>query len=201
MARLLPPERDIGVLQAPVRSCLALTGMFLLVLLAVGLLERIGIEPGASLTAIVGSAFALFALAALMSHSRRAADFYVADRKISGAFGGLAGAGSFAGLIAIGLAGGAYASRVEFLVAAAGFSVGYIILALLIAPGLRSSGAYTPETFWRRVSAGPGRGLSGRPSPSRCRFCSSSRTSRSPARLSRCFSASRRSTPSMSRLR
>ena len=31
MARLLPPERDIGVLHAPVRSCLALTGIFLLV--------------------------------------------------------------------------------------------------------------------------------------------------------------------------
>ncbi len=147
MARLLPPERDIGVLTAPVRSCLALTGIFLTVLLALGLLERIGVEPGAALIAVVGAAFALFALAALLSHSRRAADFYVADRKISSAFGGLAGAGSFAGLIAIGLAGGAYGSEAEFLVAAAGLAVGYLILAAVIAPGLRSFGAYTPGDF------------------------------------------------------
>ena len=61
MVRLLPPERDIGVLQAPVRSCLALTAMFLLAFFAVGLLERIGLAPGAALTGVVGAAFALFA--------------------------------------------------------------------------------------------------------------------------------------------
>jgi len=143
----LPPERDIGVLQAPVRSCLALTGIFLTVLLAVGLLERLGIDPGAALTAIVGAAFALFALAALLSHSRRAADFYVADRKISGPFGGLASTGTFAGLLVIGLAGGAYASHAEFLLGAAGFGLGYLILGTLIAPGLRSLGAYTAGDF------------------------------------------------------
>ncbi len=147
MARLLPPERDIGVLQAPVRSCLALTGIFLLVLLSVGLLERIGVASGAALTAIVGAAFALFVLAGLLSHSRRAADFYVADRKIGGAFGGLAAAGSFAGLVMIGLAGNAYGSEAAFVLTAGGFAAGYLILAILIAPGLRSSGAYTPGDF------------------------------------------------------
>lgn len=147
MTRLLPPEKDIGVLQAPVRSCLALTGVFLIVILSVGLLERLGIDPGAVATAIGGAAFALFALAALLSHSRRAVDFYVADRKISAPFGGLASAGTFAGLLAIGLIGGAYASNAEFVAAAAGLAAGYFILGALIAPGLRSFGAYTPGDF------------------------------------------------------
>jgi cation/acetate symporter len=155
MARLLPPERDIGVLQAPVRSCLALTGVFLIVLLSVALLERIGIDPGAALTAIVGAAFALFALAALLSHSRRAADFYVADRKISGPFGGLASAGTFAGLLVIGLIGGVYGSHAEFLLGAAAFALGYLILGTLIAPGLRSFGAYTAGDFIGTRFGGP----------------------------------------------
>lgn len=155
MARLLPPERDIGVLQAPVRSCLALTGIFLIVLLAVGLLERLGVEAGAALTAIVGAAFALFALAAFLSHSRRAADFYVADRKISGAFGGLASAGTFAGLLVIGLGAGAYASRTEFLLGAAGFALGYLVLGTVVAPNLRSYGAYTAGDFMGARFGGP----------------------------------------------
>lgn len=147
MARLLPPERDISVLNAPVRSCLALVSVFLLVLVALALLERLGLEPGAALTGAIGAAFALLAFAALLAHSRRAIDFYVADRKVTGSFGGLVGAIGFAGLLALGLAGGAYTSEAEFLVAVAGFAAGYLILAVALAPGLRGLGAYTPGDF------------------------------------------------------
>lgn len=147
MARLLPPERDIGVLHAPVRSCIAVVGAFLIVLLALALLERLGVDPGAALTGVIGAAFALFIFAALLSHSRRAIDFYVADRRVSGAFGGLVSAATFAGLLILGLAGGAFGSKAEFLVSVAGLATGYLILAALIAPGLRGLGAYTPGDF------------------------------------------------------
>lgn len=147
MARLLPPERDIGVLHAPVRSCIAVVGAFLIVLLALALLERLGVDSGAALTGVIGAAVALFLLAALLSHSRRAIDFYVADRRVSGAFGGLVGAATFAGLLILGLAGGAFGSKAEFLVSMAGLATGYLILAVLIAPGLRGLGAYTPGDF------------------------------------------------------
>ena len=60
MARLLPPERDIGVLHAPVRSCIAVVGAFLVVVLALALLERLGIDSGAALTGIVGAALRAF---------------------------------------------------------------------------------------------------------------------------------------------
>jgi len=143
MARLLPPERDIGVLNAPVRSCLALGGAFLVVILSLGLLERLGLAAGAGLTGVIGAAIALFAFAALLSHSRRAPDFYVADRKISGAFGGFAAAASFAGLLVLGLAGGAYTSEGEFLNAAVGLAIGYFVLAIFIAPRIKGLGAYT----------------------------------------------------------
>jgi cation/acetate symporter len=143
----MPPERDIGVLQAPVRSCIAVVGAFVVVVLALALLERLGIDSGAALTGVIGAALALFVFSALLSHSRRAIDFYVADRKVSGAFGGLVGAATFAGLLILGLAGGAFATRADLLVSAAGLATGYLILAVLIAPGLRGLGAYTPGDF------------------------------------------------------
>jgi hypothetical protein len=110
MAWLMPPERDIGVLKAPIRSTLGLLGLFLAVLLAFGLLERLGLEAGLAPLGVIGAAVALFVFAALLAHSRRAVDFYVADRRLSSAFGGLAAAGGFAGLLTIGLAGGAFRS-------------------------------------------------------------------------------------------
>ena len=119
MARLLPPERDIGVLQAPVRSCLALTGIFLVVLLAVGLLERIGIEPGAALTAIVGAAFALFAACgAPAPQPPRGANFTWRTGKSPRRSADLRAPGQ-RGLLVIGLVGGIYGSYAEFLLGAA----------------------------------------------------------------------------------
>ena len=147
MARLLPPERDIGVLHPPVRSCIALTGAFAVALLALGLLERIGIEPSAAVDGVIGAALALFILVALVAHSRRAVDFYLADRRISGLFGGLAATATFAGLVTIGLAGRTDPTTGELLGAAAGFLLGYLVFALTIAPRLRKSGCYTHRRF------------------------------------------------------
>lgn len=147
MAWLLPPERDIGVLGAPIRSTLILLGLFLLVLAVFGLLERLGVDAGLAPVGVLGAAIALFVAAALLSHSRRAVDFYVADRKTSAGFGGLAGAASFAGLLTMGLAGGAFESYADFLVAAAGMAAGFLILAFAIAPGLRRVSAYSAGDY------------------------------------------------------
>ena len=147
MAWLLPPERDIGVLRAPVRSTLILLGVFLLVLLAFGLMERLGVEAGLGPVGILAAAVALFVVAALLSHSRRAVDFYLADRKTSAAFGGLAGAAGLAGLLTIGLAGGAYVSYLDFLVAVTGLAVGFLLMAVAFAPGLRRVGAYSAGDY------------------------------------------------------
>lgn len=159
MARLLPPERDISVLDAPVRSSLGLLGIFLLVIVTFGLLERIGLEGGFAPIAVVVTALALFILVALSSHSRRPVDFYIADRMISGPYNGVACASIFAGLAAVGLAGDAADWNAAFFVQATGLCVGFLLLAFLIAPGLRRFGAYTIGDFlalrfggfWARV--------------------------------------------------
>lgn len=147
MAWLLPPERDIGVLKAPIRSTLILLGLFLLELLAFGLLERIGIEVWLAPVGVIGGAMAVVIVAALLSHSRRAVDFYVADRKTPAAFGGLAAAASLAGLLTIGLAAGAYRDYGEFLAMAAGFALGFLLMGFTIAPRMRHVGAYSAADY------------------------------------------------------
>ena len=155
MAWLLPPVRDIGVLKAPIRSTLVLVGLFVLVVLAFGLLERLGLDAGLAPVGVLLASVMLFIVAALLSHSRRAVDFYVADRKATATFSGLAGAGGLTGLLTIGLAGGAFGSYREFLVAALGLVAGALVLAMAIAPGLRRISAYSAGDYIGARFGGP----------------------------------------------
>jgi cation/acetate symporter len=147
MARLLPPERDFGVLDTPLGSIFLLAGAFVLVLLAFALVERIGFQGGFVSVGVIAAALALGAFAALLSHGRRAVDYYVGERRVTGAFGGLAAASAFAGILAIGLVGGAYASRLEFLASAIGLALGFLLLASIGAPALRRLAVYTVGDF------------------------------------------------------
>lgn len=146
MARL-PPERDIGVMRSPARSNLGLVGVFIVVVFAVAVLDRVGANPGFAPFAIVGAALALFVLVALSSHSRRASDFYVADRRATPKFNGLAGASGIAGLLAVGLAVGAYETLSGFILAGVGLALGHLVLGSVIAPRLHAFGAYTAGDF------------------------------------------------------
>jgi cation/acetate symporter len=147
MARLLPPERDIIVRRPPVRSSLVLSAAFLLLLLAFALLERLGFDGAFVPSAVVGGALVAQVLIAILAHGRRAADYYVADRNIGAVVGGLAGAGAFTGLLAIGLGGGGYPSGAAFFVTAVGLGLGFALFGFLIAPGLRRFAAYTTGDF------------------------------------------------------
>jgi cation/acetate symporter len=139
MAGLLPPVRDIGVPRDPVRSFLALLGVFCVLLLALALFERLGLQADQVPEAVLASAVALFGLVGLVAHGRRPADFYAADRNVRPVLGGTAAAAGLVGLLTIGLAGGVFRTASEMLVTAAGFVSGAFLLAL-VAPGLRSAG-------------------------------------------------------------
>src|SRR5512133_2947434 len=97
---------------------------------------------------IVGASFGLYFGIALWSKARSAADYYVADRGISPVLNGMAtgtdwmSAASFlsmAGLMAVmGRDGSAYLM---------GWTGGYVLLAVLLAPYLRKYGKYTVPQF------------------------------------------------------
>ena len=154
MAGLLPPERDFGVLDTPLRSIFVLVGGFVLILLAFALIERIGFRGGFVSVGVIAAALALGAFVALLSHGRRAVDYYVGERRVAGPFGGLAAASAFAGILAVGLIGGAYETRLEFLASAIGLAFGFLLLAALGAPALRRLGVYTAGDFLARRFGG-----------------------------------------------
>ena len=136
MAWLRPPERDIGTARALLASSLALVGVFGLLLLALALLERLGLDTAHVPRTVVAAAAGLVALTAFLSPVRRPADWAVADREIAPVPGGLAGAAALAGLAAIALPGVGAAAL------AAGLMLGAALAAMLLAPGLRRFGGY-----------------------------------------------------------
>jgi cation/acetate symporter len=97
---------------------------------------------------IVGASFALYLAVAVWGKARSAADFYVADRRIHPVLNGMAtgaewmSAASFlslAGLVSFaGRDGAAYLM---------GWTGGYVLLAILLAPYLRKYGKYTVPQF------------------------------------------------------
>src|SRR6266508_3718604 len=97
---------------------------------------------------VVAASFALYAAIALYTRARSAADFYMADLTVSPVLNGMAtstdwmSAASFmsmAGLIAVmGRDGSAYLM---------GWTGGYVLLAVLLAPYLRKYGKYTVPQF------------------------------------------------------
>jgi cation/acetate symporter len=147
MAGLRRPEADVGALRAPLSSCLAALGLFALLLLALGLLERLGMGSGGIPYAVIAGMCALSIVIAFMSHGRRPADFYLADRIVVARLGGLAGASVLAGLLVIGLAGGAFATGAELAAASSALAVGVAFSALFIAPRLHRFGGHTTGDF------------------------------------------------------
>src|SRR6266498_5967962 len=97
---------------------------------------------------VVAASFALYAAIALYTRARSAADFYVADRRVHPVLNGMAtgadwmSAASFmsmAGVVAFtGRDGAAYLM---------GWTGGYVLLAVLLAPYLRKYGKYTVPQF------------------------------------------------------
>jgi cation/acetate symporter len=145
MVRLLPPVEDFGALRLPLKASLVPLGTFALALLALALLERLGVRSELVPQAVIGAAILAAVLAALFAPSRRPLDFYAAGRAVTARYGGLATAAGLAGLLAIGLVGGGEAGALMPL--ACGAVAGLALSALAIAPGLRGFGGHSAGDF------------------------------------------------------
>lgn len=143
MAGLRPPEEDIGVLQVPARLGLALFGLFGILLIALALLERVGVDSGNFPLAVTVASFGIVIVMAFLSPGRRPGDFYVAGRSIAPIIGGLAAASGLSGLLVVGLAAGG----AGIVATACGLLLGLLISTFLIAPGLNRYGGYTAGHF------------------------------------------------------
>lgn len=121
---------------------------FVMFVMLLALLERQGMARSSIGYAFLGVTVLFYAAIGVISRTSDPAEFYVAGRRIPGMFNGMATAADWMSAASfISLAGGLYTSGYSGLAFIMGWTGGYVLVALLLAPYLRSFGQYTIPDF------------------------------------------------------
>ncbi len=132
-----------------------LTVGFGLVVLFIAWLESIGLSKDWIGYTFTFATIALYAGIGLMSRTSDIAEYYVASRQVPAVFNGLAiGADWMSAASFIGMAGTLYFSGYDGLAYIMGWTGGYVLVALLVAPYLRRFGQFTVPDFLASRFAG-----------------------------------------------
>jgi len=130
------------------RYYLWFTAGFLLFVLLLGLGERMGLPRVLIGYTFLFATIGLYAGIGIMSRTTDAAEYYVAGRRVPAFFNGMAtGADWMSAASFIGLAGSLYLLGFDGLAFVLGWTGGYCLVALLIAPYLRKFGQFTIPDF------------------------------------------------------
>ncbi|NMG73381.1 sodium:solute symporter family protein [Aromatoleum diolicum] len=124
------------------------TGSFIafVALLAVG--EQFGMSAGVIGHVFLFATIAIYAGIGVMSRTADVSEYYVAGRRVPAVFNGMATAADWMSAASyIGLAGTLYFSGFEGLAFVTGWTGGFVLVALLLAPYLRKFGQYTIPDF------------------------------------------------------
>ena len=121
---------------------------FLAFILTLGILEQYGMPPRWIGYAFLFLTIILYATIGVMARTSNVAEYYVAGRRIPAVFNGMAtGADWMSAASFIGLAGTLYLTGYQGLAYVMGWTGGYVLVALLLAPYLRRFGQYTIPDF------------------------------------------------------
>ena len=124
------------------------TASFFAFVAALGVLEQYGMPPRWIGYAFLFLTIVLYATIGIMARTSNVAEYYVAGRKIPAVFNGMAtGADWMSAASFIGLAGTLYLTGYQGLAYVMGWTGGYVLVALLLAPYLRRFGQYTIPDF------------------------------------------------------
>ena len=124
----------------------ALTFVALLGALAIG--EQMGLSQGAIGLIFLCATVGLYAGIGVLSRTSDLNEYYVAGRRVPPVFNGMATAADWMSAASfIGLAGTLYFSGFEGLAFVTGWTGGFVLVALLLAPYLRRFGQYTIPDF------------------------------------------------------
>ena len=124
------------------------TGGFIVFVIALGIAERMGLSRGAIGIVFLLATVALYAGIGIMSRTNDAAEYYVAGRRVPALYNGMAtGADWMSAASFIGLAGTLYLSGYGGLAFIMGWTGGYCLVALFLAPYLRKFGQFTIPDF------------------------------------------------------
>ncbi len=124
------------------------TGGFLGFVILLAILEQVGVP-----NRIIGYLFVFFTLAVyagigILSRTMQVSEYYVAGRRVPAVYNGMAtGADWMSGASFVGMAGTLYALGYDGLAYVLGWTGGYVLVAVLVAPYLRKVGAYTVPDF------------------------------------------------------
>lgn len=121
---------------------------FGILVVIIAVVARLGLDEGVIAFLVIAFTLATYAIIGIASRTLSLADFYLTARNIPAGFNGLATAAAFlsAGGF-LGLAGAYFAGGVAALAVVAGWAGGFVLLAVLIAPYYRKSGAVTLPDF------------------------------------------------------
>ncbi|MBL8484986.1 MAG: VC_2705 family sodium/solute symporter, partial [Rhodocyclaceae bacterium] len=117
---------------------------FALFVLGLALAERLGLPNKWIGYVFMIATIALYASIGVMSRTADVAEYYVAGRRVPGFFNGMATAADWMSAASfIGLAGSLYLGGYQGLAFVLGWTGGYVLVALLLAPYLRRFGQFT----------------------------------------------------------
>ena len=134
------------------------TGCFALFLVALAILEQEGMPRLWIGHLFMFATIALYATIGVICRTSNVTEYYVAGRRVPALFNGMATAADWISAASfISLAGGLYLQGFDGLAFIMGWTGGFVLVALLIAPYLRKFAQYTiPDFLAARYASGPG---------------------------------------------
>ena len=124
------------------------TGGFVAFVIVVGMLEYMGVSNKMLGYMFLGATVLLYAGIGFMSKTADVSEYYVAGRRVPALFNGMAtGADWMSAASFIGMAGTLYLSGYDGLAFVMGWTGGYCLVALFLAPYLRKFGQFTIPDF------------------------------------------------------
>jgi len=124
------------------------TGGFLVFIALMAIAESMGMSASAIGIWFVAFTVFIYAYIGWMSRTMRVDAYYVAGREVPPVFNGMAtGADWMSGASFVAMAGGIYMGGHPYLAFVVGWTGGYVLVAVLMAPYLRKFGCYTVPDF------------------------------------------------------
>lgn len=124
------------------------TGGFLVFVLLMAILEQMGVSADTIGILFVGFTIFIYAAIGWLSRTMQLDAYYVAGRQVPPVFNGMATAADWmSGASFVAMAGGIYMGGHAYLAFVVGWTGGYVLVAVLMAPYLRKFGCYTVPDF------------------------------------------------------
>ncbi len=137
------------------------TGGFIGFVIVLAILEQVGVSDQIIGYLFVIMTIGVYAAIGILSRTMQVSEYYVAGRRVPAVYNGMATAADWMSAASfIALAGGLYIRGYDGLAFILGWTGGYVLVAVLIAPYLRKFGAYTvPDFLGSRFGGGFARSI------------------------------------------